>query len=88
MANLRIVLNRKGVHALLTSEKVKSDLERRAHAVAAAADAASGRGGDHAVESGVGKNRARASVYTDTFNAMHRESEQRTLTRAIDAARA
>lgn len=87
MANLRIVLNRKGVKTLLTSDKVLADLVRRANAVAVAADGNSGRGGDHSIESAVGRNRARAAVYTDTFNAMHREADQRTLTRAIDAAR-
>lgn len=87
MANLRIVLNRKGVKTLLTADKTRAELVRRATAVAVAADGNTGRGGDHAVESSVGRNRARAAVYTDTFNAMHRESDQRTLSRAIDAAR-
>ena len=88
MANLRIVLNSKGIRDLLRSEKVQADLARRATNVAASADSASGRAGDHAVETQVGPNRARAAVYTDTFNAMHREADQRTLTRSLDAGRA
>lgn len=86
--NLRIVLNSKGVRDLLRSPAVAADLERRAKNIAAAADGATGRAGDHAVETQVGPNRARAAVYTDTFNAMHREADQRTLTRSLDAGRA
>lgn len=85
---VRIVLNRAGVKAILQSPKVAEDMARRARNIAAAADGATGRPGDHAVESKVGRNRARSVVYTDTFNAMHREADQRTLSRSIDAGRA
>lgn len=85
---VRIVLNRRGVQALLTSDQIAADIRRRATLIATAADAATGRVGDHAVEVTVGRNRARAVVFTDTFNAMHREGDQRTLTRSVDAGRA
>jgi hypothetical protein len=85
---VRIVLNSKGIQALLTDEKVAADLHRRATAVAQAADAATGRAGDHGVEVSIGRRRARAAVFTQTFNAMHREAESRTLTRSLDAGRA
>lgn len=87
-SNLRIVVNPKGVDQLLKSPEVLGDLERRGRAIAAAADGNTGRPGDHRVESEIGSKRARVAVITDTFNAMHREADQRTLSRALDAGRA
>lgn len=85
---VRFTLNRRGVQSILTGDKALADLHRRAEAIKAAADGNTGRPGDHAVETQVGRRRARAVVYTDTFNARHREADQRTLTRAVDAGRA
>ena len=81
MANVRIVLNRQGVREMLQSRRVLADMERRARAIADAA------GPGHVVDSEIGRNRARASVRTATFEAMHAESTDHTLTRAIDAGR-
>jgi hypothetical protein len=78
---LRIELNRAGVRDILRSPGVLADLERRAQAVAAAA------GPGHTVDTGVGPNRARAAVYTDTFEAMWEEARNRNLSRAFGAAR-
>ena len=85
---VRIVLNSDGIRDLLQSQEVAADIRRRAEAVASAADAASGRAGDHEVEAGVGRSRSRAVVRTATFNAMHREADQRSLTQSLDAGRA
>lgn len=82
MANVRIVLKRRGMRDLLRSFEVQADLERRAENIAAAA------GPGHEAESEVGRNRARASVRTDSIEAMHAEATSRNLTRAIDAGRA
>lgn len=60
---------------------MKTDLERRARAIAANA----GEGMEVDIE--VGANRARASVRTTTIRAMRAEATQRALTRAIDAGR-
>lgn len=79
--NVRIELNRKGIRDLLTSTEVQRDLERRAEAIARAA------GPGHRVEVNPGRNRARAAVVTDTFEAMHAEATTRDLSRAIDAGR-
>lgn len=38
MGNVRVVLNMKGVRAVLGDDKVRADLERRARAIAAAAN--------------------------------------------------
>lgn len=81
MAKLKIVLNRRGVRELLRSQEVRRDLERRAEAIANAA------GPGHLVDSQVGKNRARASVRTDSIDAMIAEATNRNLTRALDAGR-
>lgn len=78
---VKIVVNRKGVRELLRSPEVQRDLERRADQIASAA------GPGHIVDSERGPNRARASVRTDTIEAMVDEAEHRTLTRALDAGR-
>lgn len=82
MPKPKIVLNRKGVRELLRSNEVLGDLERRALAIAAAA------GPGFEADSDVGRNRARASVLTETREAMEAEAKDRALTRAIDAGRA
>lgn len=77
----RIELNSKGVRELLRSEPVKADLERRAAAIAARA------GEGMASDARTGRNRAHASVWTDTPEAMRAEATDRALTKAIDAGR-
>ena len=79
--SVRIVLNRKGVRELLRGSEIQADLARRARNIASAA------GPGHEVDSEVGRNRARASVRTDTFEAAHDEATTRSLTRSIDAGR-
>jgi hypothetical protein len=78
---VRVVLNRRNIRALLKSEAVRADLERRAENIAAAA------GPGHIVDSQIGRNRARAAVITATAEAMRAEATDRNLTRAIDAGR-
>lgn len=78
---VKVVLNRSGIRQLLRSDEVRRDLERRAQLIATAA------GPGHEVDSAVGQNRARASVRTDTIEAMVDEATNRTLTRAFDAGR-
>ncbi len=74
-------LNRKGVRELLRSQEVRADLERRARKVATKA------GPGHRVESSIGRNRARASVITDTAEARIAEGKDRNLTSSLDAGR-
>jgi hypothetical protein len=78
---VRIKLNSRGVREILRSREVLSDLERRARNIADAA------GPGHEVDSEIGPNRARASVRTDSIDAMLAEATDRTLTRAFDAGR-
>ena len=88
MPNTRVVVNRKAVDVYLKGGGgVAEDLARRANAIRTAADTGSGRGGDHTVDSAVGRRRIRFAVYTETFNAMWREARQRTLARALGAGR-
>lgn len=79
--SLTIKLNRKAVRDLLRSSEVQADLERRANKIKAAA------GPGHEVDVEVGRNRARASVRTDTVEAMRAEARDHKLTRALDAGR-
>lgn len=81
MAKVRIKINRKGVAAILKSDKVRADLERRARAIADRA------GPGMEASSRIGATRARASVITATEEARRAEAVDRTLTRAIDAGR-
>lgn len=81
MADVRIDLKPGALGELLKSEEVRADLDRRAQQIAAAA------GPGHRVESEVGRNRARAAVITDTFEARFAEATSRNLSAAVDAGR-
>ncbi len=74
-------LNSQGIVDLLRSDGVLRDLRARAERIAAVA------GEGMAVDSDVGRTRARAWVWTDTPEAMVAEATNRKLTRAIDAGR-
>lgn len=81
MTNPKLKVNHNAIRQLLRSPEVHADLVRRARRVAAAA------GPGNEVRSEIGPNRARAAVVTATFDAMNDEAVDRSLTRAIDAAR-
>lgn len=88
MPNTRVVVNRRAVRWYLQGNGgVRENLAARAAAIAAQADANSGRPGDHRVDSAVGANRIRYAVITGTWNAMWREARGRALTRALGAGR-
>lgn len=78
---VRIVLNSKGINELLHSPGVQADLKARAQRVADTAG-----DGMEVTEAG-DRNRARYVVITTTPEAMTNEAIDRSLTRAIDAAR-
>lgn len=79
--SFRFELNHDGVAELLKGVEVQADLLARGERIAAAA------GPGHEVESFVGRNRARVTVRTETFEAMAAEAEDRNLTRAFGAGR-
>lgn len=81
MARPRVQLHRNAVRALLKSDEVREDLERRADAIAEAA------GDGYERDSEIGPNRARASVRTVTLDAARAEARDRRLLRALDAGR-
>lgn len=81
MQVLRLQFNNRGVRGMLNSDGVQRDLKRRADRIAAAA----GDGMAASVQSG--RTRARASVITETPEAMEREARHAALTRSIDAGR-
>lgn len=81
MARRAVILNRAGVRALLRSAEVSADLRSRAERVASAA------GPGHVVDSDVGTNRARAAVIAASGDARRRQAVDRSLLRALDAAR-
>lgn len=82
-SKVRIELNREGVAALLKqeAEPVVADIARKI------ANTAASSGGEYGVDVGVGRTRARATVWTDDVEAMRQEASHRTLTRSIDAGR-
>ncbi len=81
MAKVKVVLNSKGVVELLKSDEVQKLL------TSMATDIKNTAGPGHESETEVGRNRARAMVWTETFQAVRSESINHTLTRAIDAGR-
>ena len=78
---IRLEMNYEEMIRIMKSAPVMNELLRRAHRVQAAA----GRG--HMVTSRAGTTRARVSVITASEGARQREATDRTLTRALDAAR-
>jgi hypothetical protein len=81
MGRVRVRLTRSGPRQLRQSAAVRADLEARARRIARAA------GPGMTVDSTTGRSRARATVFTDTFEARRNEARHRALTRAIDAGR-
>jgi len=79
--NVVVEMDSAAVVQLLKSPEMQGVLAERAQTIADAA------GPGHRVETEVGPNRARAAVITDTFEAILDESRNKTLSRAIDAAR-
>lgn len=79
--SIRIEMNRAGIIAALTAPGVEADLMRRGQAVSSAA------GPGHMVTARRGQTRVRVSVITATPSAMRREATERSLLRALDAAR-
>lgn len=92
MADVR--LNRLGMALLLRDERVRADLERRAQAVARAAESANilveGIPGDEPlpvkVASGIGRSRAHARVTLAHPSGTAVEAKHGLLTRSLDAA--
>jgi hypothetical protein len=84
---VKVKINLKGLFALMNDPGVIADLERRAHAIADAANIASESPRGHFVVSDTGKKRARAAVVTGTKKAMRKEAVHATLTKSIDAGR-
>jgi hypothetical protein len=78
---VRVVRHSQNIRRLLRSDAVEADLKRRADAISAAA------GDGHLSESSKGRNRARATVSTDTVEAIISEAHDHTLTAALDAGR-
>lgn len=78
---VKIELNSAGVKALLRSPEILADLRARAERIAAAA------GEGFEADSMIGRSRARADVFTETFAARRAEATGRALTRAVDAGR-
>lgn len=78
---VEIQLNHLAIGELLKSLEVMAALRSRGDAIAAAA------GHGVTVEERIGKSRARVSVRADVFSARVAESEDKILTRALDAGR-
>ena len=79
---VRIELNHSAIGELLKSPEIMALLRSHGDSIAEAA------GHDVTVEERIGKSRARVSVRAEAFNARVAESEDKILTRALDAGRA
>lgn len=83
--SIRVEMNRAGVIQALTSPGVRADLLRRGNASARAAQGETG--GTFMVSARTGRTRVRVSVITANDKARRAEAIDRSLTRALDAAR-
>lgn len=85
MAKAETKLNSKAVRSVLRGEKDAAGVIRKVTGMANAVAAAAGPG--NTVRVRVGRNRVRATVTTSTRAARRNQAQNRSLTRAIDAAR-
>jgi hypothetical protein len=72
---------------VLKGDKVRADLEQRAGRIASAATSNAGGGAVFGSDSRIGSSRAKASVFTDNFEAIQAEADSSALTKAINAGR-
>ena len=89
-ARVRVEINYDGIGQLARSSGVRADLERRAQAVRAAAQAAAPRMQEGRIEieasTRVGQDRARGIVVAQHPGVLHAEAKHRFLGGAMDAA--
>lgn len=85
MAIGRVKWNYPGLGEIMRGPAMLADLQRRARAIASAAEGASGE--QYIVDSGVGPKRARASVRTGSVAAAQKEATEHVLLRSLDAGR-
>lgn len=87
-SSVRIKVNQKNVRALLVAPEVMADLQRRAEAIARAADSAANDPGGHRVTPPEeGRRRGRVAVVTATPKAMFKEATVKSLTGSVGAGR-
>lgn len=77
----RVDVNSAGVRDLLCSSEVLRMLTERAERIQRAA------GPGHGVHAEIGRSRARASVFTETFQAKSAEAKDHQLLRSLDSGR-
>lgn len=77
MSRVQVKLNSAGVRALLKSSEMQSLLKEEAEGIRSRC------GEGYAVDSYVAQTRVVASVYTDSFEAMHDNKRNNTLLKAV-----
>lgn len=85
MANVKVKLNKAGVRAILNSPGVIADLDRRAKAIAAAANSYDEPLSDEDFKGDAqpGKNRAHGGVVTVTRNAIYHNRKYNILLKSL-----
>jgi predicted solute-binding protein len=82
MPAVRVVVDRNVIRSIERSREVERICRDKAERIRGACNHPG-----YAVESTIGRNRARAEVFTKTFAAMYVEATEHRLLRALDAGR-
>lgn len=77
MSKFKFILNRAGVRALMQSTEMQSILKSKAN------NALNSLGEGYKTDAYVGKNRANAMVYADTYQAKRDNLENNTILKAV-----
>lgn len=84
---IRVQVRRRGIQQIMTSPKMRAEIERRAAAVAAACNAQSSWGGYESGAESLNRIRASANVWTTDLRATRDEARSNRMIHNLGSAR-